>query len=179
MPTEDRKDTENGETHETPDSVERIPAQPPKAPSSNGGRALALVPIGTAVVLFALMFLWQPPHFWALAINLEDDYRHANFPMLPVVVGVPETIRSMIAYQMLLVGLGLALPIVCGMAGGIFAVPFLVTGLVPLALMFRLRKNPDRAHAKRIFRYTILHVVVWHIALTADIALHRPLASWQ
>lgn len=125
------------------------------------------------VMLFLLIFLWTPPHFWALAIHLKDDYARAGFPMLPVTRGIDYTVRQMIAYQILLL-IGIAAvywPL--GSAGLLYLLPSLAAGLFVLGMIFVYAKNRSATLPRKIFLTSILHLVVWHVAMTADLYLSR------
>lgn len=122
------------------------------------------------IMLFLLLFLWQPPHFWALAIARREDYSKANFPLLPVLKGIPETLRSMIFYQWLLVVATIAVPLL-GLAGWIFTVPSLFSSLVTLLLIYRMRKDASASSAMKVFFASIVHNLVWHAAFSVDAAV--------
>lgn len=122
------------------------------------------------ILMFTLMMLWQPPHFWALAFYLKEDYRRGNVPVLPVVSDIRETTANMIFYQVLLL-LFTGLIFWLNMAGLLYTIPSLLLGGIVLAMIFALRKHPTEALARRIFLVTILHVIVWNLVLTADLWL--------
>lgn len=122
------------------------------------------------IMLFLLLFLWQPPHFWELAIARRDDYRKANFPLLPVLKGIPETLRSMIFSQWLHVVATIAVPLL-GLAGWIFTVPSLFSSLVTLLLIYRMRKDASASSAMKVFFASIAHNLVWHAAFSVDAAV--------
>jgi heme o synthase len=142
-----------------------------------GGAAGALPPvIGWAaatgeiglepLVLFLIIFLWTPPHFWALSLNRSDEYARAGVPMLPVVAGSAATIRQTLIYCFLLVPAS-ALPWVLGFAGPIYAVPALICGAIFVGLALQLGKNgnaPRRA-AHRLFAFSIVYLFVLFAAL--------------
>lgn len=133
------------------------------------GQAAVLGRIETSgALLFLLLFLWQPPHFWALAIARREEYSKANFPLLPVLKGVPETLKNMVFYQILLVAATLLAWIPLAAAGAIFAVPSAVSGLVTLVLIFRLDKRGESAPAMRVFFASIFHNLFWHAAFAVD-----------
>lgn len=121
------------------------------------------------IMLFLLLFLWQPPHFWALAIARREDYSKANFPLLPVLKGIPETLRSMIFYQWLLVIATIGVPLL-GLGGWIFTVPSLLSSLVTLVLIYRMRKDASASSAMKVFFASIVHNLIWHAAFSVDAA---------
>lgn len=129
-------------------------------------------------VLYALLFFWQPAHFWALAIYLKEDYAKAGLPMLPVVRGATYTVRLMIAYQLLLVVAAVVFTYFAGMAGAVFLVPTTLVGVWVLYKMFALLKDPDPLASRRVFFMTILHNVVWHLAFCLDVLVSRGPGFW-
>ena len=82
-----------------------------------------------SVLLFAIIFLWTPPHFWALALYRCRDYKNAGVPMLPVVAGGDETRRQILIYSFLLVPVAIA-PVFIGLAGALYGLASLVAGAV-------------------------------------------------
>jgi protoheme IX farnesyltransferase len=142
-----------------------------------GGAAGALPPvIGWAaatgeiglepIILFLIIFLWTPPHFWALALNRSDDYARAGVPMLPVVAGRAATTRQILLYSVLLVPASV-LPWVLGFAGPTYGVAAIVCGAVLLALVLQLRRSneTDRSAAQRVFMFSIIYLFVLFAAL--------------
>jgi protoheme IX farnesyltransferase len=152
-----------------------------------GGAAGALPPmIGwTAVTgaisldsfaLFLIIFMWTPPHFWALALYRAGDYAKAGVPMLPVVAGKAETRRQILIYTSLLVPLSFA-PLVLGMAGIAYGVAAAVMGACFLLLAVGvLRERGERA-ARRMFRFSILYLFVLFAALIIDRASATAIAQ--
>ncbi len=118
-------------------------------------------------VLFALIFVWTPPHFWALALYRQTDYAKARVPMLPVVAGRAVTKRQILAYSLVLAPLGV-LPAVLGTAGLLYGAVAAVSGLcfVLLALAV-LRSDSDRP-ARQLFGYSILYLFVLFTLLIID-----------
>src|SRR5262247_4919107 len=115
-----------------------------------GGAAGALPPmIGWAAVtgnvslesflLFLIIFLWTPPHFWALSLLRADDYARAQVPMLPVVAGARETRRQIVLYSLILAPAGLT-PWLFGHAGAIYAVTAIIAGAVMIAFAWRVNR---------------------------------------
>lgn len=126
-----------------------------------------------SVYMFLLLFLWQPPHFWCLGLKYKDEYAAAGIPILPVAKGVPETLRQMIVYEWLLLGAIFIGWIPLGLAGPIFAIPALAYGAFVLFLMYRLKASGGTASPLRVFFLTIGHMLLWHIALAADLYVRR------
>ena len=109
------------------------------------------------LVLFALIFMWTPPHFWALALYRSDDYQRAGIPMLPVVAGDAETRKQILIYTALLVPLSLA-PVAIGMAGWAYGTVAAVLGLVFLSLAASLRWDRTERQARRTFLFSIVYL---------------------
>jgi protoheme IX farnesyltransferase len=121
------------------------------------------------LVLFLTIFLWTPPHFWALSLNRADEYARAGVPMLPVVAGRAATTRQILIYSVLLVPVSV-LPWVLGFAGTVYAATAVVSGAIFVALAFRLRRSgdADRRDASRLFVFSIFYLSVLFAALLAD-----------
>ena len=122
------------------------------------------------VVLFVIIFLWTPPHFWALAIRHTEDYRAAGVPMLPVVASMKETIRSMIAYSVVLTVSTLVLVPVANL-GLIYGITALVFGVAFVIGTIALGSNPSEARSMRLFSFSITYVSAIFLALTLDVLL--------
>ena len=129
------------------------------------------------IAMFLLLFLWQPPHFWGLALRYKQDYERAKIPMLPVVRGELVTCYQMIFYQVLLCICMVAISLPpFQLSGPIFLYPSLAWGLLVLYFMFRLlRQNKKGGDTKirpmLVFFLTIAHMLLWHITITLDIYL--------
>lgn len=145
-----------------------------------GGAAGALPPvIGWAsatgdiglepVVLFLIIFLWTPPHFWALSLNRADEYGRAGVPMLPVVAGRAATTLQIVIYSVLLVPTSL-LPWALGYAGTLYGVVTLACGATFLVLALQLRRSQesDRQAAQRLFLFSISYLFLLFAALLAN-----------
>ena len=122
------------------------------------------------VVLFVIIFLWTPPHFWALAIRHTEDYRAEGVPMLPVVASMKETIRSMIAYSVVLTVSTLVLVPVANL-GLIYGITALVFGVAFVIGTIALGSNPTEARSMRLFSFSITYVSAIFLALTLDVLL--------
>jgi protoheme IX farnesyltransferase len=121
-----------------------------------------------ALVLFLIIFLWTPPHFWALALNRSDDYARAGVPMLPVVAGRTATTRQILIYSGLLV-LASELPWALGFAGAIYGAIATVCGALFLPLAYRLNKREtDRRAAHNLFLFSISYLFVLFAALLVE-----------
>jgi len=119
------------------------------------------------LVLFAIIFLWTPPHFWALALRFEDDYARAHIPMLPVVRGERETLRQIVLYAWMLVGVSFAL-LLTGTVGAVYAGAAAALGAGFLALAWRLRRRPDPSAALTLFRYSISYLALLFLFMAVD-----------
>jgi protoheme IX farnesyltransferase len=120
-----------------------------------------------SVVLFAIIFMWTPPHFWALSLYRRDDYEKAGVPMLPVVSGVRETKRQILLYTLLLAPLATA-PAVIGMASWIYGAVAGALGLVFVGLAVGIWREAGDAVARRTFAFSILYLFLVFAALIAD-----------
>ncbi len=120
-----------------------------------------------SIALFMIIFMWTPPHFWALALYRESDYAKAGVPMLPVVAGKEETRRQILIYAALLLPLSLA-PVALGMAGAIYGVVAATMGAYFLWLALRVRRARDDASARRMFGFSILYLFALFAALIAE-----------
>ena len=119
-----------------------------------------------AFVMFAIVFFWTPPHFWALAMRWEDDYRAAGVPMLPVVVGVPKTLNQMAVYSVITMAVSLLL---IPWMGWIYFVSALVLGSALVAGAFALRMRPEQA--MRFFTATNIYLAGLFLAIAVDALL--------
>src|ERR1700678_3376350 len=124
-----------------------------------------------ALVLFLIIFLWTPPHFWSLAISRREEYAKAGVPMLPVTHGIPYTRRQILLYTVLLV-LCTLIPVVIGMSGLIYLAAALVLDarFLYLALAVHRGMRPDLPI--RTFRFSITYLMVLFGALIADHYAH-------
>lgn len=120
-----------------------------------------------AWVLFAIIFYWTPPHFWALALRYTDEYRAAGVPMLPVVRGVAETTRQILLYSVALFAVSLLLYPV-GELGLLYLISALVLGVAFIFYASKLRANPDPKAAMGLFHFSISYLVLLFVALAAD-----------
>ena len=128
----------------------------------------------TSIALFGIIFLWTPPHFWALALVRADDYEAAKVPMLPVVAGDRSTRRWILAYSLLLLPVSLA-PCATGAAGAVYGVGALVAGLVLAGGAFRVLVDRSPAAAKRLFGTSIVYLFALFVLLLVDRAWPVPL----
>lgn len=127
---------------------------------------LALAPL----VLFAVIFFWTPPHFWALALKYRDDYAAAEVPMLPVVAPFSRTGRNIVAYTVLVWVASLVFAPVAGM-GALYWVAAIGLGAVFLVYAVQLKRDGSAARAMRLFGWSITYVTLLFGAMAADALL--------
>jgi protoheme IX farnesyltransferase len=123
------------------------------------------------LILFLIIFLWTPPHFWALSLNLVGEYARAGVPMLPVVAGRAETKRQILFYSVLLVAISL-MPWVLGFAGAIYGAAAAMLGAIMIVLSWQVRRSDDeeRRPARRLFVFSMLYLVLLFGVLLMDAA---------
>ena len=112
-----------------------------------------------SIVLFALIFIWTPPHFWALALYRQIDYAKAKVPMLPVVAGRAATKRQILLYSLILAPLGV-LPALLGTAGAVYGLVAAVMGLCFVLLALQVQREESDKAAKQLFGFSILYLFV-------------------
>jgi protoheme IX farnesyltransferase len=120
-----------------------------------------------ALLLVLIIFVWTPPHFWALAIHRAEEYAKAEIPMLPVTHGIPFTRESVLYYTVLLF-LSSLLPYLTGMSGLIYLVSAVILGVVFLHHAVRLRFSEDPKLPMKTFGYSITYLFVLFAALLVD-----------
>jgi len=123
-----------------------------------------------SLVLFAIIFMWTPPHFWALSLYRSGDYEKAGVPMMPVVSGVAETKRQILIYTLLLVPLTLV-PAFIGMISAIGGVIIGALGLWFIRHAFLVRKSEGADEPRAMFRYSIAYLFFVFVVLLADHAI--------
>ena len=121
------------------------------------------------LILFLIIFLWTPPHFWALSLGRAAEYSRAGIPMLPVVAGTAETKRQIFIYCVLLLPISI-LPCVLGFAGAIYGATAGMSGAAMILLAMQLRRSSDaeKRPASRLFAFSILYLFVLFAMLLAD-----------
>ena len=124
----------------------------------------------TAVYLFAIIFYWTPPHFWALSLLMKDEYAQVNVPMLPVVRGEAMTRQQIVLYSLLLVALT-QLPFCAHVFGGLYLAASLVLGLSFIWLAVRLYRRKDRASALRLYLFSLAYLALLFGAMVLDVKL--------
>ena len=127
-----------------------------------------------ALLLFAIVFAWTPPHFWALALKYREDYAKAGVPMMPVVHGVAETARQILLYSILLVCVTLMFGPV-GQMGVIYLTAAVALGAIFIYLAWQLVRSTEERVAMRLFRYSITYLGLLFTAMAVDAALSGPI----
>ena len=125
-----------------------------------------------ALLLFALVFYWTPPHFWALSLRIRKDYAAAGVPMLPVVKGIPETTRQIGLYTILMVAISLVLWAVARM-GVVYLAAAVILGAIFLWQAYRLWRHgtseeASTAGAIRLYRFSISYLTLLFAAVAVD-----------
>jgi protoheme IX farnesyltransferase len=120
-----------------------------------------------AVALFLVIFIWTPPHFWALALWRREDYARAGVPMLPVVAGVKATKRQMLVYTLLLLPVALA-PTLLGVAGWLYGAAALLLSLLFVAAAVRVWFDSGTGAARAMFAYSILYLFLLFALVMVD-----------
>ena len=124
------------------------------------------------VLLFATIFLWTPPHFWALSLFVRSDYAAANVPMMPVVAGISATRRQIAAYSVIMAAAAIA-PWPLGLTGWIYGIAAAGLGVIFVAFGFAVARNTatepkQMGPEKRLFAFSILYLFILFAALVAD-----------
>ena len=123
----------------------------------------------TPLVLFAIIFLWTPPHFWALALMIRDDYAQVGVPMLPVVKGEETTVRQIWLYTLLTVLATLLLVYPLGVSGVFYTVIAGVLGTIFVLKAWQLQQAPsDKQVARSMFKYSILYMMLLCTGIVID-----------
>ena len=129
------------------------------------------------IALFLIIFVWTPPHFWALALERSHDYARVGVPMLPVVAGQEKTRRQILAYTLALLPVSL-LPWWLGLASWLYALAALGLGAGFVRLAIRLWRHGDNRTALRTFRYSLVYLFGLFLALVLDKAFRTWGPSW-
>jgi protoheme IX farnesyltransferase len=125
---------------------------------------------GTSIYLFAIVFFWTPPHFWALSLLMKDEYAAVGVPMMPVVRGERETRRQILLYSVLLYGVT-QLPFCAGGFGIIYLGCSVVLGAVFIAGAVVLMRRADRRSALRLYLYSLAYLAALFAAMVVDAKL--------
>ena len=143
-----------------------------------GGAAGSMAPVGAWVaaagemavepwILFLIIFLWTPPHFWALALVYKDDYRIANLPMMPVVKGDNSTFRQIIIYSWLLVGSSLLI-LLNEKIGILYLISAILLAIFFMTKIYRANRIRTEKEIKGLFGYSIIYLFSLFVVIVAD-----------
>jgi protoheme IX farnesyltransferase len=143
-----------------------------------GGAAGAMAPVGAWVaatgsmdlapwVLFLIVFFWTPPHFWALALFYKDDYRRAQLPMMPVVIGDKSTLRQILVYSWILVASSFAI-FVSYKISIVYGVVALILGVIFLIKSYQAKKDMTESRYKGLFGYSIFYLLILFAVIIID-----------
>ena len=125
----------------------------------------------SAWYLFVIIFFWTPPHFWALAIMIKDDYARANIPMLPVVMGVKHTTKQILLYTAVLSVLTILFGFVSQPLGWIYTIGSGSLNCILIWCAYRLMKDPDRPAATKLYKYSLLYLALFFLLIMIDSVL--------
>jgi protoheme IX farnesyltransferase len=150
-----------------------------------GGAAGAMAPIGVwaavtgnvaleAYLLFSIIFFWTPPHFWALAMLCKDDYMKVKYPMMPIVKGDSETLKQILIYTAITVGVTLVLAAILG--SYFFGAIALILGLIYIQKTLKAQRNSSREAMRGLFGYSIVYLFGLFMALIAESVVLRGLS---
>lgn len=120
-----------------------------------------------SIALFALIFMWTPPHFWALALWRNPDYTKAGVPMMPVVAGMESTKRQMLLYTLLLAPIALT-PVFLGVAGWVYGATAILLNLGFIYHAWRVLKSEDMTWPKRMFGFSLAYLFLHFLVLMLD-----------
>ncbi len=124
----------------------------------------------TAVYLFAIVFYWTPPHFWALSLLMKDEYAKVSIPMMPVARGEHETRRQILLYTLLLYAIS-QLPFCAGGFGGIYLAASMLLGLAFVGGAWRLCRRADRRAALQLYLFSLAYLALLFSAMVVDVKL--------
>ncbi len=130
-----------------------------------------------SVLMFLIIFVWTPPHFWALALYRCRDYERAGVPMLPVVAGAEETRRQIWLYSLILVPLAIT-PVLIGLAGIVYGVVSAVLGAVFLYLAWKVRRITEGREADQAARQLFVFSILYLFLLFAVLLVEHAAARW-
>ena len=120
-----------------------------------------------ALAMFAIVFIWTPPHFWALALMIKEHYARAGVPMLPVERGEQETAKQIVRYTFVLI-VATLVPVALGVFGVTYAVAALVLGAVFAWYALELRRTLAKRSAALLFHYSLLYLALLFVAMALD-----------
>lgn len=134
-----------------------------------------------SIVLFLIIFLWTPPHFWALSLFMSNDYEAARIPMMPNVKGEASTKRQIVGYSLIMAPVGI-LPWVMGFAGITYGIISAVMGVVFVYYAWRLLQTPSHdqmiAAARKLFRFSLLYLAGLFATLLVEVLVYKALVGF-
>ena len=120
-------------------------------------------------ILFAIIFLWTPPHFWALALMIKDDYAQVNVPMMPVVEGEESTVQQIWVYTLIFIPVTFLLVYPLGVSGGVYGIIAIALGTMFIKKAWQLKQNPlDKDLARSLFKFSILYLMLLCTGMVVD-----------
>ena len=122
----------------------------------------------SAWYLFVIVFFWTPPHFWALAIMIKDDYARAGIPMLPVVRGIEHTTVQIMLYSVILSALTILFGVVSEPLGWIYMIGAAALSLAFIWYALLLTRSPERPAATRLYKYSLLYLALFFVLVMVD-----------
>jgi protoheme IX farnesyltransferase len=125
----------------------------------------------SAIWLFAIIFYWTPPHFWALSLLIQKDYEKASIPMMPVVMGEPETRKQIFLYSLLLLAVTLVL-FAMGAMGYLYLAGALVLGGILVYMSVRLLRDKTKKWARTLFWYSNCYLAMIFAVMVIDRVIH-------
>ena len=129
-----------------------------------------------ALYLFAIIFFWTPPHFWALSLLLKNDYAEAGVPMLPVVAGERATAKAILMHSLILVAISLIF-ITAQAVGWVYALSAAMLGAVLLFYVARLLRDQTKRAAKQLYLYSLLYLALLFTAVMVDSSVNLVTAA--
>jgi protoheme IX farnesyltransferase len=130
------------------------------------------------IVLFAIIFIWTPPHFWALSLYRSDDYKAAGIPMMPLVHGRAKTKKQILLYSLVLAPLGLV-PCFLGTAGALYGLIALLLGVLFIGASLRVAREDSEKNCKQLFGFSIFYLFFLFFVLIVDRSLgFQTINSW-
>jgi heme o synthase len=121
-----------------------------------------------AWILFAVVFFWTPPHFWALSLRYFDDYQAAGIPMLPVAKGIPAAVRQILVYSVIVVAITFTLPLTTDAVGPLYLAVAAVLGVLFVGQAIRLARDTTPAQAIRLFTFSNTYLALLFAAVAVD-----------
>ena len=122
------------------------------------------------IILFLIIFLWTPPHFWALSLYRADDYQKANIPMMPVVAGLKSTKRQMLIYSILL-AITTVMPFILHFAGYIYLYTIIILNIIFIGIIIHLYLDELNRNAAKVFAYSIFYLFMVFLIAIIDKAV--------